>query len=387
MKYKILAGLIASCVATGAFAQTNVTLYGVIDISLNYTTHQDAAGNHVFSLGDSNAPAGAGDGGQGALSGSRWGLKGEEDLGGGNKAIFKLESGFTLNNGQSDQQGQLFGRQEYVGLSNKDIGTVTFGRQYGTMTDVAFDYDPLGVGNYLANEWEVFLFGVRFDNTIKYTNQFGPVQLNVQYSVGGQAGSDSNGTTFGTSVKYDNAGLGIAAAFQQAQDGRGNDQTTWTLDGKYTFGPATVFGNYYNVKTDGGFQKAGSLSGGALANTSIFINNCQASAGVCTIGTSRKDQLWVAGLAYNMTPSTTLTLGYMDDKISQDVVGDGSMKTAYALVEYRLSKRTEVYATIDNSRASGQGATSAASGSGTFNGIGAGQTSASAAAAGLRFTF
>jgi predicted porin len=380
MKYKILAGLIASCVATGAFAQTSVTLYGVIDLSLNYTTHQNAAGDHVFSLGDSGASTGAGDAGQGALSGSRWGLKGEEDLGGGTKAIFKLESGFTANNGQSDQQGQLFGRQEYVGLSNSSAGTITFGRQYGTMTDVAFDYDPLGVGNYLANEWEVFLFGVRFDNTIKYSNQFGPVQVNVQYSVGGQAGSDSNGTTLGTSVKYDNAGLGLAAGFQQSQDKGGNDLTVWTADVKYTFGPATVFGNYYHISTDPGFGKAPSLSGGPLANTSIFINN-----GGNT--TTRKDQLWVAGFAYNLTPATTLTLGYMDDQISQDIVGDGSMKTAYALLEYRLSKRTEVYLTADESKATGQAATSAASGSGTFNGVGAGQSNASAVAAGLRVTF
>ncbi len=379
MKYKILAGLIASCVATGAFAQTSVTLYGVIDLSLNYTTHQNAAGDHVFSLGDSGAAAGAGDAGQGALSGSRWGLKGEEDLGGGTKAIFKLESGFTANNGQSDQQGQLFGRQSYVGLSNKDLGTLTVGRQYGTMTDVAFDYDPLGVGNYLANEWEVFLFGVRFDNTIKYTNQFGPVQLNVQYSVGGQAGSDSNGSTIGTSVKYDNAGLGLAAAFQQSQDGNGNDLTVWTADAKYTFGAATLFGNYYHISTDPGFAKAHSLSGGALANTSMFIVNSGT--------TTRKDQLWVAGFAYNLTPATTLTLGYMDDQISQDIVGSGSLKTGYALLEYRLSKRTEVYATIDESQASGQAATSAASGSGTFNGVGAGQSNASAVAAGLRVTF
>ncbi len=380
MKYKILAGLIASCVATGAFAQTSVTLYGVIDLSVNYTTHQDAAGDHVFSLGDSNASTGAGDGGQGALSGSRWGLKGEEDLGSGSKAIFKLESGFTANNGESDQQGQLFGRQAYVGLSNSNAGTITFGRQYGTMTDVAFDYDPLGVGNYLANEWEVFLFGVRFDNTIKYSNQFGPVQLNVQYSVGGQAGSDSIGNTFGASVKYDNAGLGLATGFQQSEDTHSNDLTVWTLDAKYTFGPATVYGNYYHINTDPGFEKAPSLSGGALANTSIFINNSSNT-------TSRKDSLWVAGFAYNLTPATTVTLGYMDDQISQDVVGGGSMKTAYALLEYRLSKRTEVYLTVDDSKATGQAETSAASGAGSTNGVGAGQTNSAAYAAGMRVTF
>jgi len=380
MKYKILAGLIASCVATGAYAQTSVTLYGVIDLSVNYTTHQDAAGDHVFSLGDSNAGTGAGDGGQGALSGSRWGLKGEEDLGNGAKAIFKLESGFTANNGQSDQQGQLFGRQAYVGLSANEIGTITFGRQYGTMTDVAFDFDPLGVGNYVANEWEVFLFGVRFDNTIKYSNQFGPVQFNLQYSVGGQAGSDAIGNTLGLSAKYDNAGLGLAAGFQQSEDAKGNDETVWTLDGKYTFGPATVYGNYYNINTDAGFQKAPSLSGGALANTSIFINN---SSNV----SSRKDAVWVAGFAYNLTPATTLTLGYMDDQISQAIVGDGSMKTAYALVEYRLSKRTEVYLTVDDSKATGQAQTSATSGGGSINGVGAGQSNSAAYAMGLRVTF
>jgi len=163
MKHKILAGLVASLAATGAFAQSSVTVYGVIDISANYTTNQNKAGDSVLSLGDSGA---IGDPGQGAMSGSRWGLKGEEDLGGGSKAIFKVESGFTVNNGQSDQQGQLFGRQSYVGLSDNNLGQITFGRQYGTMTDVAFDFDPLGVGNYLANEWEVFMFGVRFDNTI-----------------------------------------------------------------------------------------------------------------------------------------------------------------------------------------------------------------------------
>jgi len=380
MKKSLLALAVLGAFSSAANAQTSVTLYGVIDMSVNYTTHQNAAGDHVLSLGDSGAASGADDAGQGALSGSRWGLKGEEDLGNGTKAIFKLESGFTANNGQSDQQGQLFGRQAYVGLSGSEAGTLTFGRQYGTMTDIAFDYDPLGVGNYLANEWEVFLFGVRFDNTIKYTNQFGPVQFNFQYSLGGQAGSDAIGNTLGLSAKYDNAGLGLAAGYQQSEDAKGNDLTVWTLDGKYTFGPATGYVNYYQIRTDAGFEKAPSLSGGALANTSIFINNASNVS-------SRKDSLWVAGIAYNLTPATTLTVGYMDDQISQAIVGDGSMKTAYALLEYHLSKRTEVYLTADDSRATGQAETSATSGSGSINGVGAGQTNSAAYAAGIRVTF
>jgi len=151
MKHKILAGLVASLAATGAFAQSSVTVYGVIDISANYTTNQNKAGDAVWSLGDSGA---IGDAGQGAMSGSRLGLKGEEDLGGGSKAIFKVESGFTVNNGQSDQQGQLFGRQAFVGLKDKSMGELDFGRQYGLAFKVFANYDPLGQGNATENKWQ-----------------------------------------------------------------------------------------------------------------------------------------------------------------------------------------------------------------------------------------
>jgi predicted porin len=366
MKKSLLALAVLGAFSTAALAQSNVTVYGLIDLSVNYTTNQDAKGGAVWSLGDSGA---IGDAGQGAMSGSRLGFKGEEDLGGGTKALFKMEAGFTANNGQSDQQGQLFGRQAYVGLSNADLGQLTFGRQYGTITDVAFDFDPLGVGNYMANEWEVFMFGVRFDNSIVYHKAFGPVQLNVQYSLGGQSGNTSVGSTFGSSVKFNQGPLGLAAAFQTSTDANSNKLKVGNLDATYNFGMATVFGNYYNVKSDAGFAKAASLSGGALANTSMFINN----AGL----PGRTDELWVLGAAFNFTPNDTLTVAYMDDKISQ--VGDSSMKSAYALFEHHLSKRTEVYANLDNSRVSGTAQ--------TFNGVGAGQTSSNAVSAGLRVIF
>jgi predicted porin len=370
MKKSLLALAVLGAFSSAALAQSNVTVYGLIDLSVNYTTNQDKNGGAVWSLGDSGA---IGDAGQGALSGSRLGFKGEEDLGGGSKALFKMESGFTANNGQSDQQGQLFGRQAYVGLSNTDLGQVTFGRQYGTITDVAFDFDPLGVGNYMANEWEVFMFGVRFDNSIVYQKAFGPVQLHVQYSLGGQSGNNSVGDTLGLSLKYNEGPLGLAGAYQQSTDANSNNLKVFTGDVTYNFGPATVFGNYYNVKSDAGFAKNTNATGGPLAYTSMFINN--------TGLPHRTDNLWTLGLAYNFTPTDTLTVAYMDDQISQAVAGDGSMKTAYALLEHHLSKRTEVYLNIDNSTVSGQAKTSG------FNGVGAGQTSSSAFSAGMRVTF
>lgn len=379
MNKSLLALAVVGAFSSAAMAQTSVTVYGVIDISMNYTTNQDKNGGAVWSLGDSGA---IGDAGQGALSGSRWGLKGEEDLGGGSKALFKMESGFTANNGQSDQQGQLFGRQEYVGLSNRDLGQVTFGRQYGIITDAAFDFDPLGVGDSLANEWEFFLAGGRFDNTIWYKNTWGPVQLNLQYSLGGQAGSTSVGNTLGFSLKYNDGPLGLAGAYQQSTDANSNKLSAANADITYKIGAATVYGNYYNVKTDAGFAKAGSLSGGPLANTSMFLGSIPNPA-------NRTDDLWVLGLSYNVTPAVTLTVAYMDDQIKQNIVGDGSMKSAYALLEYHLSTRTEVYVNLDNSRVSGQAVTTGFNGVATnfLTGAATGQTSASAFSVGTRVTF
>ena len=371
MKKSLLALAVLGAISTAASAQSNVTVYGLIDLSVNYTTNQDAKGGKVWSLGDSNAN---GDGGQGALSGSRLGFKGEEDLGGGNKALFKLEAGILANSGVSDQQGQLFGRQSFVGLSNKDLGQVTLGRQYGLITDTAFDFDPLGVGNYFANEWELFLFGVRFDNSVVYHNAFGPVQLNVMHAFGGVSGSTTDGSTNSFNVKYNQGPLGLAGGYQQMSDATSHKSTTGTVDITYNFGAATVYGNYYNVKTDGGFAKGPGGSSQPLANTSNFINNA-ANA------TSRTDSLWVIGTSYNFTPNDTLTVGYMDDQITQDVVGDGSIKSLYAIVEHHLSKRTEVYVTADQAKVSGQADNS------FFTGVGAGQTSSTAVAAGLRVIF
>ena len=78
-----------------------VTLYGLIDTGLQYV---------------SNGPGGHSKTGisTGNLSGSRWGLRGSEDLGGGLSAIFTLENGFDSSNGQAMQGDRLFGRQAYV---------------------------------------------------------------------------------------------------------------------------------------------------------------------------------------------------------------------------------------------------------------------------------
>jgi predicted porin len=102
-KYKFIlaAAIYAGCSMT--YAQSSVSLYGIVDVEV---LHRIGATDGSQTLMT-----------EGAMQGSRWGIKGSEDLGGGWKSLFQLENGFAVFNGKLDQQGQLFGRQAWIGLS------------------------------------------------------------------------------------------------------------------------------------------------------------------------------------------------------------------------------------------------------------------------------
>ncbi len=148
--------------AANAHAQSSVTLYGVIDEGIDYVNN--SGGHSLWRMRD-----GTYDG----VYGSRWGLKGSEDLGGGLSAIFKLEAGFSTENGQSRQGGRLFGRQAYVGLSDTRFGTVTLGRQYDSVVDYLQPVTapgqlagPLVHAGDIDNTDNSF----RVDNSVKYAS-------------------------------------------------------------------------------------------------------------------------------------------------------------------------------------------------------------------------
>src|SRR5437868_2971195 len=100
--------LAALCAVPALASAQSVTLYGLVDTGIEFLNHAGAGGNTVARMPN--------------LSGtvpSRWGLRGTEDLGGGLKANFVLESGFGADSGSSNQGGRLFGRQAWVGLGNQ----------------------------------------------------------------------------------------------------------------------------------------------------------------------------------------------------------------------------------------------------------------------------
>ncbi len=118
--------LVFAALPMASYAQSSVTLYGIIDGGVTYVSN--AGGSHQVKFDD------------GVSYGNRWGVKGTEDLGGGLKAVFKLESGFHLGNGQISNGGSLFGRQAYVGIQS-DWGTLTFGNQIDMTQEMVYTYN------------------------------------------------------------------------------------------------------------------------------------------------------------------------------------------------------------------------------------------------------
>jgi predicted porin len=174
MQKKLIALAVAGLASTAAFAQTNVTIYGLVDVGASYRwdSYADQA-----SIGGIDS---------GISAGNRLGFKGTEDLGNGLKAIFLLESGFGVDTGVSAQGGRLFGRQAYAGLTG-GFGTLVFGRQYSPYYTAMLAMDPFvngTVGAYSnAWGWSSMINVQRLDNTVAYVSpSFGGFTLTGAFS-------------------------------------------------------------------------------------------------------------------------------------------------------------------------------------------------------------
>jgi predicted porin len=341
MKKSLLASAILVAFSSAAMAQSNVTVYGVLDTSARFTTNENAAGGHQLSMGN------------GIFEGSRLGFKGMEDLGGGTAAVFDLEAGFSGANGTLSNQGQLFGSQAWVGLRSNELGEIDAGRQYGLSYQTLGSFAPLGrgvateQGNTPELAWQTALYGVSFDNSLEYTKDIGAFKVQGQYSFGGVAGATSVGSTSAASLKYGEGPFSVGGVLQQSKDANSNNLKVMGLGGSFVTGPATLFLSYLNAKRDPGFGASANLTGGPLANTSLLANT--------NTRLQRTDNVWTTGVGFQATPAWNFTLGYMHDAVKNDsdLGNSGGVSTVYAVADYSLSKRTDVYFEADGSRLKG----------------------------------
>lgn len=265
-----LAGATSSSIA---FAQSSVTLYGVVDSGIGYQ-------NNASSLGSTSGGASLTKMNQGIWAGSRFGLKGAEDLGGGAKAIFTLESGFNSATGATQYTNAMFGRQAWVGLTHSDYGTLTAGRQYASYYQTMSKFSPTTwiTGYYGAHPGDVDGLDTiyRANNTLEYTSpRWYGLQASGSYSFGGVAGSTNAGATWATGLQYLNGPVGVGVAFERIE----------------------------NSNTAGGAWGANSTtsSNGAQAGVSALTNGYQ---------TARAQQRFAVGLSYQFSPAWDVTATY-----------------------------------------------------------------------------
>jgi predicted porin len=374
MQKKIIALAVAGLVSGAAFAQTNVTLYGRIDVG------------YVYSKSDFSKFSGIENGPSTGGGSSRIGLRGEEALGNGLKAIFEAEWGSAIDEGEA----AINSRWAYAGLSG-NFGRVIAGR-LKTPTDLyAGSTSFNGINalfpvntfrSKLGNSGDI-LNGARWNNSIGYTSpNFSGVEFSGVYSFGEKvsvAKTDNNGCTtaavpagvksakvdekpgrkcadtsdggkLGLGVKYANGPLYLMAAYEQrtdddsAKDWNSNANTGygvkgWNIGGSYDFKVVKVYANYSRFKANHG----------GLAHD------------VSDVG-SDKESLWSLGLDVPVSRVGTVSVeyaqykDYLDNRGKYDL-GDrtvGHKAKGYA-VSYKhvLSKRTWVYAYVsrfDNDR-------------------------------------
>lgn len=313
MKKSLIA--LAAMVASGvAMAQSSVQLYGVADLWFGQKTVKI---NGKKQYPDSQT--GLFDGG---FSNSRFGFKGAEDLGGGLKANFQLEQGFTLDDGKQAANGKMFSRQAWVGLSG-GFGEVQLGKAYSAFDDVSglaasvFDSDLAPINNIFATT----LAADAFNNTFKYiTPSFGGFTGSFSYSFGEDKTLNTKATKrWAVSGKYEQGPLAVGVGYFK-EDASAVDLTATRLAASYDLGAAKLLASYGQ-----GREKA--------------------------VGQNGKTTEWELGVNVPLAANMAVSAGYGRTTLKDNGVKVGKASSFGVALAYNLSKRTTVYTGLNDTKA------------------------------------
>ena len=362
MKKSILAASVLCAVNSIACAQSSVTLYGVLDGGLSYMHIDGDYLRNRTNLGMA----------YGMQSGNRLGLRGVEDLGGGNKLTFVLENGFDLGNGTAEQNSRIFGRQAWFGLENQSWGFARMGRQYNFATDYFGAIDPFALGFGQASMGAAF--GTtnmdRLSNSIKYqTPNFQGFQAGLGYafSVGEAAFYNNSGATpnaYGTTAynyetannnrqitlgaKYSSGPIYIAASFDKLIgtnapiNNSDTNPTAWNLGGSYDFNIAK-FSLAYGQSRGGNIRGQGDgMTGPNEGNNPYWGSN----GGLLYFNQAYNLTSYLAGLTVPLNASSRVFASWTYVAIGGELNG-ASNQAAYNIgYSYDFTKRTNMYAYV-----------------------------------------
>jgi predicted porin len=354
--------LAAMFAAGAAQAQSSVTIYGIIDTAVAYTTNANTNGNSLFKMP--------------SLTGtfpSRIGFKGTEDLGGGLQAMFVLETGFTPDTGAMGQGGRLFGRQSFVGLKG-DWGQIMMGRQVNMTYLATAKSDVLGPSLFSINSIDLYLPNARSDNAIGYLGSFSGLTVGATYSFGRDA--SAAGGPSATNCPGEVAGN--AKACRQVTALVGYDGPGFGINTSYDV-------MYGNAGAAGGLTSSDNKDQRATVNGYVMLGEVKIGGGVIDRRTraagnvNTNSDLYYLGLSYPLSAALVF-----DAQMSRlNVRGSNNDATlSVARLTYNLSRRTAVYSSMGYIKNSGTSAIAVDAG-GTV-GVGKNQLGLMA---GIRHTF
>lgn len=298
--------------ASVAGAQAQVTLYGVADVWVGRTSATDTAGVDTDKTLMSS----------GGLSGSRLGVSGEKALEHGLKGVFKLEQGFKLDTGETNQSS-AFTRQAYVGVAG-GFGQVTLGKTWTAMDDVlgaansGFD-SALSASNNVLMVPSVYQSNP--GNTVKYTSPaFGPVSFSASHSMNENNDAQPNVTDF--SVSFSQGALASNFAYQEQRQ-TGFDAIKLTaLNAAYDLGVVKLLASVGQLKAT--YSKSTDLQFGADVPVSkaltISAGYAQSSDNAAA-GNGKRTGFGIAA-GYSLADSTTLYGGLRQAQLKDSSAKD-----------------------------------------------------------------
>ena len=307
MQKKIVALAVAGLVSGAAFAQSNVTIYGVADVGY---FNVSGAGQSVHGLASGDAMG---------MQTSRLGFKGEEALGNGLKGIFNYETKVVLDNNASTWGTT---RQGWVGLASDKLGTF----RIGTQSDLTDDYIG-GPTEYAYNMSASTLLGQEDGNfsngkvpgiSYKSPNLSG-FELAAGYYNPNEKDSNLRQEYYQAGVKYANGPIAAAFTYGFFDDNQFDSSQSFAASGSYDFKVVKLMAGYYLTK-----------------------DTCASSAGCATSAVRNLDNaMWQIGAQIPVGAVGTIGLGY---GTKDNDVKDTDTEAYSIAYMHQLSKRTALYA-------------------------------------------
>ena len=351
MKKSLIALALMGAFSGTAFAQSNVTMYGILDVNYMWEEVPTVVGTGTaarVSQESKNQINGS------HQSGNRWGVRGSEALGSGLSAIFAIEAGFDIDTGFSAQGGRLFGRQAYAGLSG-GWGSVVAGRlaSFSSGTgdfDMIGRVDPFLTGFGLANLGNTFfsMNALRVDNAIAYVS---PTMAGFKAGIGyttridgaETAPSDTNNSAILSGLNW-SSGPFFAAVTYDVVNGTGStpDQKHLQVGGTFDFGPVRLHAAWADQTNIGAIGVRG--GSGSFIVLPTALSNFDANA-------------YMLGVTWTVTPAFKVFGSYQVLDADGQPVGTTNYEPDFNIwavgATYNLSRRTNLYTSYASRDADG----------------------------------